>query len=113
VAGGGGPQAFAQNAAIARDAWSELGRTDKPRLVAIGYYALGEGSEDAASSYLRDYYAFMGPRVDMMVKSAITSPEAVKRVAAAYEEAGCDELILFPCSPETAQVDLLGDAAGV
>jgi hypothetical protein len=30
-----------------------------------------------------------------------------------FEEAGCDELIFFPCSSDPEQVDLLADAVPV
>ncbi len=30
----------------------------------------------------------------------------------AFEEAGCGELIIFPCSSDPEQVDLLADAVG-
>jgi hypothetical protein len=30
---------------------------------------------------------------------------------AAFDEAGCDELFLFPCSSDPEQVDLLASAA--
>jgi hypothetical protein len=29
---------------------------------------------------------------------------------AAFKDAGCDELILFPCNPDVAQVDLVAEA---
>lgn len=37
----------------------------------------------------------------------------MKGYLAAFEEAGCDELILFPCSNDPAQVDLLADVVGL
>ncbi len=39
--------------------------------------------------------------------------ESVRQTLAAYEAAGCDDLILFPASNDPAQVDLLADAAGL
>jgi hypothetical protein len=35
------------------------------------------------------------------------------RVLTARWVAGCDELILFPCNPDTAQVSLTAEAAGL
>ena len=46
----------------------------------------------------------------MIAGSAATDPDTVKAYLAAFEEAGCGELILFPCSNDPAQVDLLGAA---
>jgi hypothetical protein len=37
----------------------------------------------------------------------------VKGYISAYESAGCDELILFPCSSDPAQVGLLAEAVGM
>ena len=37
----------------------------------------------------------------------------MRQYLAAFDEAGCDELIFFPSSSDPAQVDLLADAAGL
>ena len=47
ISGGGGPDAFAQGAAPIRQAWSDGGRSGAPRLVALGYYALGPDATGA------------------------------------------------------------------
>ena len=36
----------------------------------------------------------------------------MKQLVAAFEAAGCDELIFCPVSSDPAQVDLLADAVG-
>jgi hypothetical protein len=36
--------------------------------------------------------------------------ETVKQYVAGFADAGCDELVLFPSSPDPGQVDLLADA---
>ncbi len=33
--------------------------------------------------------------------------------AAAFTDAGCDELILFPCNPDAGQIALIAEAAGL
>ena len=38
---------------------------------------------------------------------ALTSDEAVRTAIAEFSEAGCDELILFPCSPDPDQLHRL------
>ena len=38
-------------------------------------------------------------------------PDTVKGFLTVYEQAGCDELILFPASGDPEQVSLLADAA--
>ena len=47
----------------------------------------------------------------MIAGSAAKDADAVQRHLGAYEAAGCDELIMFPCSADAAQVDLLAEAA--
>ena len=49
----------------------------------------------------------------MIASSAITDPDSVKGALQTYEERGCDELILFPSSPDPEQVTLLAEAAGL
>jgi hypothetical protein len=45
-----------------------------------------------------------------VAQSAAVSEEMVRGYAAAFEVAGCDELIFFPCSTDREQVDLLAAA---
>ena len=111
IAGGGGPAMFADGAARVRAAWTAAGREGAPRLVALGYYGLGPDGPDAARRYLTDYYAFLGPFADQVAAGALTDPDAVTRTAGEFAAAGCDELILFPCSPDLDQVDRLADVA--
>ena len=42
--------------------------------------------------------------------SAATDAATVKGYVDGFAAAGCDELVLFPCDPDPAQVDLLADA---
>ena len=41
---------------------------------------------------------------------AAKSPQAVRDEIAAYEQAGCDEVIAFPASADPAQVDRFAEA---
>ena len=81
--------------------------------MSLAYFALGAGAREAADRYLRDYYAFMGDAAAMVAGSAATDAERVRRYIEGFSDAGCDELVLIPCSPDAGQVDLLADAAGV
>ena len=111
IMGGGGAQGFAEAGAPIRAAWQEAGRSGAPRMAALGYYALGPDADALAEGYLRDYYAFAGPYADMAVAGAMTTEDAVRDGVAAFVDAGCDELILFPCSPEQEQLRRLADVA--
>ena len=48
-----------------------------------------------------------------IVARAATDAETVRENVRAFAEAGCDELIFFPCDPDPDQVDLLADALAV
>src|SRR5256885_407302 len=66
IMGGGGPDQFSQGAEKLRAAWEAAGRDGRPRTMALGYFALGDGAREAADSYLRDYYEFLGDVADMI-----------------------------------------------
>ncbi len=111
IAGGASPDQFAEMAAGARKAWTDAGREGEPRLAGLAYFSLGDDAEQHAHDYLTDYYAFLGDEIAQMIAgSAATDPETVKGYLAAFEAAGCGELIMFPCSGDPAQADLLGEA---
>jgi alkanesulfonate monooxygenase SsuD/methylene tetrahydromethanopterin reductase-like flavin-dependent oxidoreductase (luciferase family) len=110
--GGGPPDAFAPMVERIRRAWSEAGRDGEPRFVALCYFALGDGAEEGADRYIHDYYGIAGEEVaDGIAESVATDASTVAGYRDAFAEAGGDELICFPCSPDPAQVDLLADAA--
>jgi alkanesulfonate monooxygenase SsuD/methylene tetrahydromethanopterin reductase-like flavin-dependent oxidoreductase (luciferase family) len=105
--GGGPPRAFAGAAARASAAWRDLGRPDRPRLWGQGYFALGD--VERGNAYLRDYYAFTGPFAERVVAANLTSARAIKDFLRGYEEAGCDELVLFPTTADVAELDRLAE----
>jgi alkanesulfonate monooxygenase SsuD/methylene tetrahydromethanopterin reductase-like flavin-dependent oxidoreductase (luciferase family) len=110
VGGGGGVDAFSQGAEQARQAWADAGRSDPPRLGALAYYSLGPEAGKMADWYLDDYYGFLGEIADYIRAGAHTDTDALRTAIAAYEEAGCEELVLFPCAADPEQVDLLAEA---
>jgi alkanesulfonate monooxygenase SsuD/methylene tetrahydromethanopterin reductase-like flavin-dependent oxidoreductase (luciferase family) len=109
ISGGGGPDAFAQGAESVRAAWKDGGRTGAPRLVALAYYALGPDATALAEGYLGDYYAFAGQYASAVASGAMTSEADVREQVAAFADAGCDELILFPCAPDVEQLRRLAE----
>ena len=108
--GGGTPEAFSQGRAKLLEAWEAEGREGEPRTMALFYYGLGDNAEEAAREDLADYYAWLGDYAEQIVASAATDPDTVKGYLAAFEEAGCDEVICFPVSTDPGQVDLLAEA---
>ena len=110
--GGGPARAFAGAAAKAAAAWSDLGRPGRPILWGMGYFALGDGNADAGAEYLRHYYAFTGPFAEKIAAGNLTSPGAITDFIRGYEDAGCDELVLFPTVSSIEQVDRLAEVLG-
>ena len=106
--GGGPPRAFASAVARAEAAWADLGRPGRPRLWGQGYFTLGD--LERGNAYLRDYYAFTGPFAERIVAENLTSARAVKDFVRGYEEAGCDELVLFPAVADPQELDRLQEA---
>jgi alkanesulfonate monooxygenase SsuD/methylene tetrahydromethanopterin reductase-like flavin-dependent oxidoreductase (luciferase family) len=111
IAGGSGPDGFAEGASKTREAWQRAGREGSPQLWALQYFSLGPDAEKNARDYLGHYYAILGDEIaGMIVENAVKTDDEVKEIVAAFEERGCDELILFPCSKDPEQVDLLAGA---
>jgi alkanesulfonate monooxygenase SsuD/methylene tetrahydromethanopterin reductase-like flavin-dependent oxidoreductase (luciferase family) len=106
--GGGPPRAFAGAVARAEAAWRDLGRPGRPRLWGQGYFTFGD--VERGNAYLRDYYAFTGGFVERIVAENLTSVRAVKDFVRGYEEAGCDELVLFSTTPEVEELERLREA---
>jgi len=109
VVGGAGPDRARQAFAIAEQSWKDAGRPGKPRFVASMYYGLGANATERAAAYIRDYYAYMGPRAEYMAKSVPTTSEAIKAGIQAVANIGVDELMLWPCVPDLDGVDQLAD----
>jgi alkanesulfonate monooxygenase SsuD/methylene tetrahydromethanopterin reductase-like flavin-dependent oxidoreductase (luciferase family) len=112
VHGGGPPRAFARAADKARAAWSDAGRPGKPLIWGQGYFALGEDTAEAGMAYLRHYYAFTGPFAEKIAAGLLTTPQEVAQFIRGYEEAGCDELVLFPAVGDLGQLDKLAEVLG-
>jgi alkanesulfonate monooxygenase SsuD/methylene tetrahydromethanopterin reductase-like flavin-dependent oxidoreductase (luciferase family) len=101
---------LAQGTARLGAAWEAAGRDGSPRTLVQPYYALGNRAKQAVESCLGDYYGSEGAETDTIVARAATDVQAVRENVEAFAQAGCDELIFFPCDPHPDQVDLLADA---
>jgi len=114
IAGGSGPDQFAEVARKVKAAWSEAGREGEPHLMALAYFSLGDRAEQDANANLKHYYAWLGEEVaGMIAGGAAKDAETVRQYMAAYEGASCDELVFCPSSNDPQQVDLLAEAAGI
>jgi alkanesulfonate monooxygenase SsuD/methylene tetrahydromethanopterin reductase-like flavin-dependent oxidoreductase (luciferase family) len=111
IMGAAGPDQFAQLAPLVDAAWQQ-GARSKPWKGALAYFSLGPDAEAHAERNIGHYYAFLGDITEQIVSSVATSPEMVQTYVQAFEQAGCDELIFFPGSKHTHQVELLADVVG-
>ena len=109
IAGGRDPKGTRQFFNLAEESWNAAGRPGKPRLVGCFYYALGPDARERAGTYLRRYYAFLGPMVETMINNLPITIETIKERIQAYADIGADEVILWPCTPDLEQLDQLAE----
>ena len=113
IAGGGGDaEAAAKLYATVQHNWQEAGRAGKPRFVCAVYVGLGPDATQRGGAYLTDYYAFLGPRAEMVAQGMISTPEGLQSARDRYEGVGADELILWPCIADLDQLDRVVEALG-
>lgn len=109
--GFGTPDMLAQGATRTREEWEKAGREGEPRIVALCYFALGDGARNAADSYLKHYYAIAGGDfAGQIAQSAAVDEEMTRGYRDEFAAAGADELFYLPCSSDPRQVDLLAEA---
>jgi hypothetical protein len=63
-----------------------------------------------AGRALQDYYSFAGGFAARIASCLLTSADAIAAYCAGYEQAGCDDLVLFPTVADLPQVERLGNA---
>jgi alkanesulfonate monooxygenase SsuD/methylene tetrahydromethanopterin reductase-like flavin-dependent oxidoreductase (luciferase family) len=112
IASGGPPDQFAIGRAKIEAAWQRAGRDGKPHNGILAYFALGPTAQSDIDNVKR-YYAWLGDWAEQIAESVASTEEMVRGYVQGFENAGCDELILFPSSKDPAQVDLLADALGL
>ncbi|MEU4831058.1 LLM class flavin-dependent oxidoreductase [Streptosporangium sp. NPDC023615] len=102
---------YAEVAAEVRRAWTEAGRTDAPKLGALAYVAPGADRGQAGARYLLDYYAYTGQKARFLADGLITDDARLRETIDGYAAAGCDELMLIPCTSDADQLDLIAKVA--
>jgi alkanesulfonate monooxygenase SsuD/methylene tetrahydromethanopterin reductase-like flavin-dependent oxidoreductase (luciferase family) len=110
IMGGGTPDMFAQGAAGVDKAWDDAGRAGRPRKLTLAYFALGPDARAQADGYLHHYYAWLGDIAGMIAAGAAVSADMVRSYLAAFESAGCDEIIFVPTASSLDQIALLAEA---
>jgi alkanesulfonate monooxygenase SsuD/methylene tetrahydromethanopterin reductase-like flavin-dependent oxidoreductase (luciferase family) len=110
--GGAPPEMAAGAIQEFKAAWEQAGGSGRPRVVVLAYYSLGEEHTEESLHNLRSYYGFLGDWAEQVASGASRTPEAVRRAAAAFQEAGVDELVFDPTVADLDQVDRLADEVG-
>lgn len=105
--GGGDPNALATMKQRVDEAWQAAGRDGRPEYAALSYFVFGEEGHAEAEHNIRDYYGEWGDRV---WAGALKDAAAARERLAAFEAAGCDEVMLFAALPRVEQVERLADA---
>jgi alkanesulfonate monooxygenase SsuD/methylene tetrahydromethanopterin reductase-like flavin-dependent oxidoreductase (luciferase family) len=91
-----------------RHAWTKAGRQGRPRIVTGRYFSLGPDAETIADEYIRHYYGpdyFAYARAD-----TLTETEQINEELQRLSEAGCTDVLLFPCAGGIKQVSMLAEA---
>lgn len=79
----------------------------------LTYFSLGPNAKETAHDYILTYYGAMGDDVaNMIADSVAVDEDTVAGYAQAFEDAGADELVYFPCSTDPEQVEALAGAVG-
>ena len=104
--------AIAEHYETVTAAWQSAGKTGRPMLASIRYYALGPDALERGAPYVQHYYGNPGGGADAAVQAILTTPQAVKDLMADYASVGMDDLILLPSIPEMDQLDRLAQLVG-
>ncbi|MGH3249895.1 MAG: LLM class flavin-dependent oxidoreductase [Trebonia sp.] len=91
----------------ARDAWSRAGRDGSPRLVALAYYALGDGEQGRKN--VHDYYNAFGDFADLVAAGVCDTPQKVREAIASFEGIGADDLIFNTGTDDVDDMKRLAD----
>jgi alkanesulfonate monooxygenase SsuD/methylene tetrahydromethanopterin reductase-like flavin-dependent oxidoreductase (luciferase family) len=110
VAGGGPPDYYPPAMEKLDAAWREAGRSGEPRRLSLTYFSLDADPEHQARRTIHHYYAFAEDYAEIVVAGVAKGEDGVKERVRAFDEAGCDELIMFPASSNPEQVDRLAAA---
>ena len=109
MCGHGGPDIFRTSTAQLDKVWTESGRSGRPTRRMAVYFAVGDVGPGAVKTFIESYFGF-APFKEVLLKATPKSVDDVRGVVERYTAAGCDELVLFPCSGDLEQVDLLAGA---
>ncbi len=94
---------------VVESAWKESGKPGRPRLVAGLTCAWGAYAADRTAESIRSYYSFRGEVARTMEINVPSTKKTLRDAVRAYEEIGCDELVLEPGHADLEQIDRLAE----
>jgi len=111
IMGASAPNGFAELSAKLDEAWRAAGRDGEPRRVALNYFALGADPQGDTERTIGDYYSIAPEYASSVVAGTAKGEDGVRERLERLREAGIDEVVMFPASPDPEQVDLLAALA--
>ncbi|MFD2421753.1 LLM class flavin-dependent oxidoreductase [Amycolatopsis pigmentata] len=107
--GGSLPASFVAPAfEAARDAWARAGREGAPRMVALAYFALGDG--EAGKRNVHDYYSASGAEIaGAVVNGVCDSPVKVKEAITSFADIGATDIIFNTGTDDLDEVRRLAE----
>lgn len=91
----------------AREAWQRAGRAGAPRLLALAYFALGDGEKGRAN--VHDYYHPAPELADIVAAAVCDTPAKVKDTVSAFADLGVDELSFNTATDDPDDVKRLAE----
>jgi alkanesulfonate monooxygenase SsuD/methylene tetrahydromethanopterin reductase-like flavin-dependent oxidoreductase (luciferase family) len=92
---------------MADAAWAEAGRSTPPRKLGGFWYSLSDDAESALKSYVHRYLAVFGDAAARSIAKTMTrfTEDAVRDSLEGMRAAGCDEVVLSPCTADRAEIE--------
>ncbi len=94
---------------LTEQAWTDAGRTDRPRLVTGSFTTLGPGAPEALVAFGQRYLAVFGDRAakGLSRRMPLHHDDALAEFLVGLAAEGCDEVILVPATNDPALLDRL------
>jgi alkanesulfonate monooxygenase SsuD/methylene tetrahydromethanopterin reductase-like flavin-dependent oxidoreductase (luciferase family) len=82
--------------AAVEQAWTAAGRGGRPRIVTGRYFSLGRDADEIGDTYIAHYYG--ADALEVARADTLTTDERIHNELQRLSRAGCDDVVLFPCS---------------
>jgi len=101
------PQPVKQQFDLARAAWSDAARGERPRLVTGFWFSLADGADAKLRNYVYEYVRISGEARARALAGQMKActPDAIRSALDAIEAEGADECMLVPATLELEEVE--------